>query len=296
MELRQLRYFTNVVELMSFSDAAKKLYISQSTLSQQIKQLEEELKVLFFNRNGKHISLTEAGALFYQYAKDCIQKSKDAVNALEDLGDLKVGEIRIGITYALRKVIVEPLVKFHKRYPKIKITVDYGSSNEMVEKLQRNEIDMLITFDLNVEQPAFQMKKLFETNVCFIVAKNSPLAKYRSISIEEISRYELIIQNQGFNTSEFIYAAFQKRGIKPNIIMEINDNPTLKELVKHNVGYSIMADVAVKNEKDLVGIPIEGKIMKRNVWAFSIKNVFVSKSIKAFYKVLEESLKKEPKA
>lgn len=285
MELRQLKYYVNVVELMSYSEASKKLYISQSTLSQQIKQLEEELQVLFFNRNGKHISLTEAGRVFYQYAKDCIQKSKDAVTALEDLSNGNTGEMRIGITYALRNVITDPLITFHQRYPNIKVIVDYGSSVEMIEKLEKHEVDFLITFDMKLDQRVFQKQKLFETTVCLIVPADAPI---QEVNIYDIGQYDLIVKSKRFNTSAFIFSIFQKLGIQPNIVMEVNDNPTLIELVKNKVGYSLMTDVVIRHEPGLKAVPIAcDERMQRNVWAYSLTGTYVSRSVKAFYELLD---------
>ncbi|MEI7488459.1 MAG: LysR family transcriptional regulator [Chryseobacterium sp.] len=96
MELRQIRYFLKAKELLNFMEAANHLYISQSTLSQQINQLEDELGIPLFNRIGKRIALTEAGAVFSEYAEKSLLKSHEGFLALRDLKDLKTGELTIG--------------------------------------------------------------------------------------------------------------------------------------------------------------------------------------------------------
>ena len=112
MELRQLKYFIKSAEYLNFSEAAKHLYITQSTLSQQIKQLEFELGFTLFARNSRHIELTEAGEEFLPYAKRTIQDAEDGVQRLYDLQNVKTGTVRIGVTYSLSTVLTEGVICF----------------------------------------------------------------------------------------------------------------------------------------------------------------------------------------
>lgn len=286
MELRQLRYFKEVVDLMNFTEAAKKLFISQSTLSQQIMQLENELDVQLFLRNGRHISLTEEGRLLYPYARECIQKSQEAITLLGEVKHLNAGEIRIGITFGLRQIIASAIIAFRKAYPHIKIIVHFGSSDEMIAKLNSNEVDVLITFDMELDERVYELKPLFVSAVCLIVPAGAPVAAKQEIQMNELSQYELIAQHTGFNTWSFVNKAVQKKGVALHVIMEVNDNPTLIELVKSGIGYGIMADVTIRNEPALVGIPIAGRHMKRNVWGITIKSGYQSKKLEAFYRIM----------
>ncbi|WP_326984412.1 LysR family transcriptional regulator [Chryseobacterium sp. MYb264] len=286
MELRQLRYMVKVAETMNFTNASKQLFISQSTLSQQIMQLEAELNTLLFHRNGKHISLSEEGKVFYHYAKDCIQKSKDAVAALHDLKQLNSGELRIGVTFAFRSFIENVIINFHQTYPHIKIIVHFGSSNDMLDKLKNDQIDTLITFDMQPDENIFHSQYLFTSSTCFISAKENPVAQKKSISLKELSQYGLIVQNTDFNTWNFLQSITNEQGIDLKIIMEVNDNPTQIELIKKNIGYGIMADVTIKNEENLVGIPISGKKMNRKVSLITLKNIYLSKKVELFYEML----------
>src|ERR1043166_2311294 len=109
MELRQLRYFLKAKELLNFTEAAKMLNISQSTLSHQIKQLENELKTPLFNRMGKRITLTEAGELFSEYAMQSINKANEGLLLLKDLNNLVTGKIIIGVIYSMRILFTRTL-------------------------------------------------------------------------------------------------------------------------------------------------------------------------------------------
>src|SRR3954463_12885756 len=109
MELRQLRYFIRSAELLNFTEAAHTLYISQSTLSQQIKQLEDELGIPLFDRIGKRVHLTEAGGLFLPYARQTLVDSEGGRFVIDDLKGLKTGELKIGVTYGLSALLTPVL-------------------------------------------------------------------------------------------------------------------------------------------------------------------------------------------
>ena len=136
MELRQLRYFDKAAELLNFTEAARVLFISQSTLSQQIKQLEDELGVLLFDRVGKHIVLTEAGASFLPYARKTILDSENGKQIILDLQGLQTGVLNIGVTYSLSSLLTKALISFSKKYPQIHVEIMFATSEELVEKQQ----------------------------------------------------------------------------------------------------------------------------------------------------------------
>lgn len=118
MELRQLRYFSKACELQNFSEAAKVLYISQSTLSQQIKQLEEELDVLLFDRIGKRVVTTEAGLAFLPYALKTIQEVESGRQVIKDLKGIEAGTLLIGVTHSMSRLLTTALQQFTKGIPR----------------------------------------------------------------------------------------------------------------------------------------------------------------------------------
>ena len=141
MELRQLRYFLKAKELLNFTEAASALNISQSTISQQIKQLEDELNVPLFNRIGKRITLTEAGDLFSEYALQSINRANEGLLLLQDLKNLNAGKITIGVIYSMRILFAKTLIQFANQYPNIKIQVVFGTTKDLIEKLNLHQFD-----------------------------------------------------------------------------------------------------------------------------------------------------------
>jgi LysR family transcriptional regulator, cyn operon transcriptional activator len=152
MELRQLKYFLKAKELLNFTEAANSLHISQSTLSQQIKQLEDELNIPLFNRIGKRIKLTEAGELFAEYASQSVNRANDGLLLLKDLNNLDTGKMAIGVTYALRNLLTQALIQFSNQFPKISVQIVFGTSKELMDKLNQFELDFILTFNETTTQ------------------------------------------------------------------------------------------------------------------------------------------------
>ena len=127
MELRQLRYFVKVAETLNFSEAARCLFVTQSTLSQQIKQLEQELDTVLLTRTSHSVSLTEAGEELLPYARRTLLDADLCVERLGDLREMLCGTLNIGVTYSFGPILTETLVTFMKQYPKVKLNIYYLS-------------------------------------------------------------------------------------------------------------------------------------------------------------------------
>lgn len=286
MELRQLRYFIKAKELLNFTKAAYSLYISQSTLSQQIKQLEDELDVLLFERVGKRIRLTEAGSLFYDYALRSLKSANDGFQLLKDLNELNTGELRIGATYAVKHVLTAALIEFSALYPNVFVQVNYGTSDELLLKLEELELDFVLSFQQVHIKDYFKYQPLFSSHMALIVSSASPLAKQKEIDLKDITSYTLALPAKGFSTRQFISNSIQKKQIDLNIRIEINDIPTLLDLVKKGNYSTILAESTVHSQPGLAAIPIKGKNMERQAVIISMKEAYEKKASQAFYKML----------
>ena len=285
MELRQLKYFLKAKELLNFTEAAKILNISQSTLSQQIKQLEEELDILLFNRIGKRIILTEAGEMFSEYALQSIDKANQGLLLLKDLNNLNTGKITIGVIYSMRIPFAKALIQFAKQYPNIKIQVVFGTTKDLLEKLELHHFDFILTFYENVKHPHLKYQTLLSSNMVLVAAKKSSLASRSSISLSEVAGLPLALPFSGYSTIQFFVESFRQKNLKPNICMEINDIPTLFEIVKTGHWHTILSETSV-NDPQVVGIPIEGKNMRRTIMIISLKEAYEKKAVKKFYEQL----------
>jgi len=291
MELRQLKYFLKAKELLNFTEAASALFISQSTLSQQIKQLEDELQVPLFNRIGKRITLTEAGKLFSVYAQQSISKAADGLEVLKDLNTLETGKIAIGVTYALRHVVTKALIVFSSEFPKIQFEIVFGTSQELVQKLNHFELDVILTFEEIASEAHFKYRELFTSPMALVTSSETPFIHKKSISLAEVSSLPLALPSSGFSTTQFINKAFEKNNLNPKVTIEINDIPTLLELIKTGKWHTILTKTTIENEKELFAIPIKGEKMTRTAMLISLKDVYEKKAMIVFLETLMDNLK-----
>lgn len=289
MELRQLRYFLKAKELLNFTEAAHSLHISQSTLSQQIKQLEEELNTPLFNRVGKRITLTEAGALFATYASQSVNKANEGLQLLKDLNELNVGTISIGVTYGLRSILTQAVVRFASEFPQINFRVVYGTSEGLMEELNQLDLDLILVFNESTKARHFKYQSLFNSPVTFVTSSASPLSGKTSITLEEISKLPLVISTKGNSTSHFIIKAFDRSGLSPKISIEVNDIPTILDLVKSGNWHGILMQTSVKG-KGLLSIPIKGSGMVRTAMIISLKEAYEKQAVKRFCSLLTEDI------
>jgi LysR family transcriptional regulator, cyn operon transcriptional activator len=285
MELRQLRYFIKAKESLNFTEAAKSLNISQSTLSQQIKQLEDELDILLFNRIGKRIILTEAGELFSEYALQSIDKAKQGLLLLKDLNNLNIGTIAIGVIYSMRIPFAKALIQFSKLYPKIKVQVVFGTTKDLLEKLELHHFDFILTFNEKTKHPHFKCQTLLSSNMVLVTSRKSSFASRNSISLKQVAALPLALPFSGYSSIQFFEEAFRQKKLIPNICMEINDIPTLFEVVKTGNWHTILSETSV-NDPQVVGIPIEGKNMRRTIMIMSLKEAYEKKAVRKFYEIL----------
>ena len=288
MELRQIRYFLKAKELLNFTEAAKQSFITQSTLSQQIKQLEQELGVPLFDRVGKRVVLTEAGRMFAVYAQKAVKQASDGLIAIQDLQELKSGEIQIGVTYGLRNALTQVLIQFAEQYPKISIRVIFGTSSELLQRLHDLELDFVLTFIDEKHDPQFKYQELFQSPMVLVssLSTNTSRSKNKTISLQQIAKLPLILPAKGYSTTSYVYSAFHQENLSPTIAMEINDIPTLLEMVRTGKWYTILTNVSVKDDENLDRLLIEGKDMVKTAMIVSIKDSYERQSIKAFWSIL----------
>lgn len=285
MELRQLKYFLKAKELLNFTEAAMALNISQSTLSQQIKQLEDELDVPLFNRIGKRITLTEAGNLFSEYALQSISRANEGLLLLKDLKNLNTGEITIGVIYSMRILFTKILIQFASQYPNIRIKIVFGTTKDLLERLNLHHFDFILTFHEEMKEPHLKYQTLLKANMVLVTAKNSTLAQKANISLQEVAGLPLALPFSGNNSIQFFDESFGQKNLVPNICMEINDIPTLFEIVKTGHWHTILSETSV-NDPDVVGIPIDGKNMRRTIMIISLSEAYEKKAVTKFYEML----------
>ena len=227
MELRQLKYFVKSAEYLNFSVAAKHLYITQSTLSQQIKQLEFELGFELFLRNSRHISLTEAGEEFLPFARKTIQDAEDGVQRLHDLQHVKAGKLTVGVTYSLSTVLTEGLMEFMKAFPDIKLEVCYKTVTELLILLKERKLDFVLSYKPLFEAPDVDSMPLFENALALVVSKDHPLAKCRKIKLQDLSDVALVLPSHDLQARMMLEKLIHGKDVSLSSKLELNETNIL---------------------------------------------------------------------
>ncbi|MEI6948518.1 LysR substrate-binding domain-containing protein [Paraflavisolibacter sp. H34] len=288
MELRQLRYFLKAGELLNFTAAARAVNISQSTLSQQVRQLEEELGTPLFDRVGKRVLLTEAGRQFAVYARQTVRSASDGLQILRDLAEVKTGELVIGVTYALHDLMTATLVSFSTTYPGIIVKVLFGTSEELLEKLETAELDFLLTFQEEELKGDFTGQLLFESRMALVVSAAVRVTDRSSLPLAAVRDLPLALPVTGYNTRRFLDEAFAREGIRPRVQVEINDIPTLFDLVRTGQFHTILTLATTNGQHGIKAIPIEGAEMYRKAWVVWLNSSYHKKAATLFCALLLE--------
>lgn|SRR5690606_26938107 len=250
MDFRQLRYFVAVAETLSFSRAAERLHISQPPLSQQIKLLEEDLGVILFERTRRVVRLTQAGALFYQSAKEILQRYADARELCVLSRDGRAGKLRLAFTASVPMFEAFPrlLHDFRQTYPHIDIDLRHMSTGEQLQALQANEIDIGFlrpSFSFQASA-ALEIAELWRDRLMVVVASAHPLAQTDTRpTVRDLANEDFILfpQAQGCGLFEHITSMTTQEGFSPRIVQEARENSTTLALVAANLGISIVPSI-----------------------------------------------------
>ena len=289
MELRQLKYFVKSAEFMNFSVAAKHLYITQSTLSQQIKQLELELGFELFLRNSRHISLTEAGEEFLPFARRTILDAEDAVQRLNDLQNVRTGTLRIGVTYRLSSVLTEGVITFLKTYPGIKLEIVYKTVDELLLLLRERKVDFVLSYKPLCDAPDIDSMLLFENSLALVVSVEHPLAGRKKIGLQELSGMELVLPSKGLQARTMFDKLTENKDFVLKSSLELNETNILLQMVATGHYATILSTSALFGKPRFRAIPIDepGNVMEASLLCLS--GAYRKSSAKEFIKILLET-------
>lgn len=289
MELRQLKYFVKVAETLSFSDAAKVLNITQSTLSQQIKQLEGELGTQLFARSDHNVCLTESGLEMLPYAKETINSADLVVTRIRDLNKMHVGTLNIGVTYSFSPILTETLISFRKLYPEVKLNIFYRPMEELMDLLREREVDFVLAFKPTRPVAEIESHILFQNYLAAIVKEDHPLAKKEKIDLEELDKYDLAMPAKGLQArNSFDSIRMNTKNLK--IKLELNEVNILLKIIRQTNLVTILAEASIHNESGVKAIRLDYPGNQMDGCIHTLKDGYHKQSMREFIKLLSESL------
>ncbi len=288
MELRQLKYFIKTAEILNFTEAARQLFITQSTLSQQIRQLETELQVPLFDRIGKRTYLTEAGTEFLPYAKQTVADSEGGVQRLRDLQNIQTGELRIGVVFTLSDLLTSTIISFSKQYPNIKLVVISRPVNELLDLLKERKLDLILSYRPDDDDSQIEFFPLFDSNLSVIVNYNHPLIAQREVSLEMLKQYPLVLPSVGSQARAMIDRLLNSRHVNLAPQIEISSMTIMMNLVETGHWIAVMSEMLIRGHEKLRAIPIAGRKTQMHPSVIMLKDIYQKLSAKEFMRILFE--------
>ena len=190
MELTPLRYFVKLADVLSFTEAAKELFITQSTLSLSIKQLEEELGVNLFDRIGKKVFLTDAGSDFLACARKALEEVEYGVQHLKEMQHVCTGKVRIGVIYSLFQLLNHCVLNFTRAFPKAELSIVYSHSVlELVELINSNKLDFALSYNPQDVSALTESTEYASLPLCVIAHEHHPVAVRKRFSLADLNEF-----------------------------------------------------------------------------------------------------------
>ena len=289
MELRQLRYFVKAAETLNFSEAAKQLFITQSTLSQQIRQLENELDIQLFQRNSHEVALTEAGNELLPYAKETLYAAQTCKEHLRDLQQLLTGTLNIGVTYSFSPILTETVLTFMKQYPKVQLNIHYKTMTELMQMLVRREVDFVLAFKPTRRYEQIESQILFDNHLSVIVRSGHKLALKTKVSLSELEQYEFAMPAKGLQARNTLEQFFQNKDYHFQVRVELNEVNILLKLLKQSDLVSILSEATIHDTPGVKAIPLDIKENEMEGCIHTLKNAYHKHSALKFIQLLGES-------
>lgn len=286
MELRQLKYFITSADTLNFTEAARQCFITQSTLSQQIKQLETELGVQLFERIGKRVFLTETGRDFLPYARQTVADADYGVQRIKDMEDLKTGRLCIGTTFGLSALITDAIARFSEQYPEVHLEVMFLKQDELIEAVRERKVDFALTFEMMEKDDLLTEQPVKTYHLCAIVSDQNPLAQQATVSLRQLADYNICTPARGMNARRMFDSLTNKKGIELQPKLEINEIHTLLHLVRTGRWVAILVDSIIHGEEGLCAIPLrEAALPMPVVWLYP-KDMYIRKAMQKFMELI----------
>jgi len=249
MNLKQLEYFVQVAELGSFSKAAVVLDIAQPALSRQVRALEIELHETLLLRNGRGVTLTEAGQRLFEHSVGILQQ---VALALEDLGerrDAPVGRITIGLPPSMSRQLTLPLVEgFRHQLPQARLAIVEGLSTHIAEWITTGHVDMGLMYNPDA-QPSLAIRPVLEERLCLVEAVRGSQGVTgkadATLPLRELSRYALIVPERQHLSRRLLDAQATLAGLQLDIAWEVSSVPAIIDLVCAGHGHAVLTASAV---------------------------------------------------
>ena len=240
ISFRQLQVFEAVARLLSYTRAAEELFLTQPTVSMQIKKLESDIGLPLTEQIGKKVSLTDAGNALYQASRDMLDTLARFEMEVDDQKGLKTGRLRIAVVTTAKYFAPRLLGKFCQLYPGINVFLEVTNRENILERMSHN-LDDLYLVGKPPESSDLEFQPYLPNPMVVIAPAGHKFAHRKSIPLSEIAAENFIIRERGSGTRVAVENAFSKSGYKINVRMELGSNEAIKQGVSAGLGISVLS-------------------------------------------------------
>ena len=282
------KIFYTVAKHKHMTKASEELHISQPAISQSIKKLEDQLGGTLFIRSNKGMELTSEGEMFFEHIKGALELINNAENEFSSFKSLDKGEIKIGCSSTLTKLILlEATKEFHKDYPGINITIVNDLTSNLINSLKLGKLDIVIFNESNIKETNLTLEKIKELKQGFIY--NPSHYKDNIKTLNDLNNYPLILQKEESTSRKLLDYITMQKGVKLIPSMEVVSQDLITEFtdIGLGIGFAII-DLAKTNHPNLEELYINKYIPNINVYLASNKTISLTFASKKFIKYLKQ--------
>lgn len=294
MELRKLEVFCKVVELKSFTRCAAAVLLSQPTVSEHVRSLEEELGQKLLDRMGRAVEPTPVGRLLYNYAVKILRLQQDAMQAVEQYGGKLVGRILIGSGTIPGTYILPGLIgKFRSRFPSIMATLKIAGSQSIASEVLNGHLEIGVVGARWTEK-GLEWTEHFSDRLALVVHPGHPWAVRSEVSLDELPGEPFILRESESGTRKVIDRILEEHGIKPSSlteVAEIGSSAAVIEAVRTGLGIAFLSTKAVEREVQsgaLAEVSIKGLELNRPFYLIRRKSREFSPAAAVFWEFLQQ--------
>ncbi|GGO78249.1 transcriptional regulator [Marinobacterium nitratireducens] len=260
MDVKPLRYFTEVARHNSFTRAAEALHVAQPAVSMAIRKLEAELELTLFHRQDRQVSLTDEGVRLLTHAERILRAVDDARLEMEELRGLSRGEVRVGIPSMLGSYYFPPiLMAFRHRHPNLNLSVVEAGTGSLQQMLEQSELDLAVIVAEEVPE-ALEARSFLREQMMVAVARDHPFARQLDVALSDFFDQELVMFPRGYFHRRVVDRLAGASGRTPDIGFETSLLPLIKSIVKQGFGISTLLAMVLQDDPDLVALPFSDPV------------------------------------
>ncbi|WP_027825277.1 LysR family transcriptional regulator [Lactobacillus psittaci] len=297
MNLRHLEFFVELAKTEHMPKAAENLGISQPSLSYAINNLEDELGIPLFEKDGRNIKLTNYGRVYLHYVEEALATLRQGDEYINELQDVTQGHIHLGFTYTMGQDLVPEIVaNFLKqdKFSEIEFSYSQDITDKLIEDLLLEKLDLVFASKATTPKLASQVNqfKLADQELLAAVPNDHPLAQKDSVNLAELAQYPMVLYQRNSGLGIYLNELFERAGIEPNVALEVQEDHSVLGFVHYNFGVAIVPHMSQLDTKIVKLIKIDDEAVVHPIYAITKANHFLPPAVMNFEEFAHNYAKK----